>query len=269
MSISTYGVYRSDHADFRQRSRGVTDVYAPGVESVHQSVWRPRDFLIALAGGLLGAVIVGLPVLVTGGETENLIVLGSIGQFAGQLAVISWLARTRGGAGSLGFQVEPWDVLYLFVGVGLQFLLPLLMAPLTALWGDTQTGQEVVDQIRDLGGTVARVVMAGVVTVLGPIAEELMFRGVLLKSLSAGGIRRASLISAACFSGYHLFGLTGDLLTGVILLFPIFLLVGLVLARVTVRRGRLGPAIFIHSGFNLLAVVVLLIPPELLEQVPG
>jgi len=106
-------------------------------------------------------------------------------------------------------------------------------------------------------------------TVLGPIAEELMFRGILLKSLSAGGIRRASLITAIGFSGYHLLGLTGDLLTGAILLFPIILIVGLVLARVTVRRGRLGPAIFIHSGFNLLAVVVLLIPPELLEQVSG
>ena len=111
--------------------------------------------------------------------------------------------------------------------------------------------------------------MAGVVTILAPVAEELMFRGILLKSLASRGIRNASLISAASFGGFHLFGLTGDLLTGIILLFPIFLVVGLVLARATIRRGRLGPAIFIHSGFNLLAVVVLLIPPELLEQVPG
>ena len=239
------------------------------MESVPKSAWRPRDFLLAMAGGLVGVIVVGLPVLATGGDIEDLIVLGSIGQFSGHVAVVWWLARTRGGAASLGFQVEPWDGVYLFVGVGLQVVLPLLIAPLAALLGDIQTGQEVVDQIRGLGGPVARVVMAGVVTVLGPIAEELMFRGVLLKSLSAGGVRRASWISAACFSGYHLFGLTGDLLAGVLLLFPMFLLVGLVLAQVTVRRGRLGPAIFIHSGFNLLAVLVLLIPPELLDQVAG
>lgn len=239
------------------------------VEPVHQSEWRPRDFLIAMAGGFLGVVVAGLPVVATGGGSEDLIVLGIIGQFSGHMAAVWWLARTRGGVASLGFQVEPWDVFYLFVGIGLQVILPLLIAPLAALLGDGQTGQEVTDQIRLLGGTVARVVMAGVLTVLGPIAEELMFRGILFKSLSAGGIRRASLITAACFSGYHLFGLTGDLLTGVILLFPMFLLVGLLLARVTVRRGRLGPAIFIHSGFNLLAVVVLLIPPELLEQMSG
>jgi hypothetical protein len=33
------------------------------------------------------------------------------------------------------------------------------------------------------------------------------------------------------------------------------------------RSNRLGPAIFIHSGFNLLAAIVLLLPPELLESV--
>jgi membrane protease YdiL (CAAX protease family) len=36
---------------------------------------------------------------------------------------------------------------------------------------------------------------------------------------------------------------------------------------VTLRTKRLGPAIFIHSGFNLLAAVVLLLPTELLESI--
>jgi membrane protease YdiL (CAAX protease family) len=29
------------------------------------------------------------------------------------------------------------------------------------------------------------------------------------------------------------------------------------------RSGRLGPAIFLHSGFNLLAAIVLLLPADL------
>jgi membrane protease YdiL (CAAX protease family) len=33
-----------------------------------------------------------------------------------------------------------------------------------------------------------------------------------------------------------------------------------------VRKGRLGPAIFIHSGFNLLALLILLMPPDLVER---
>ncbi|HSL27382.1 MAG TPA: CPBP family glutamic-type intramembrane protease, partial [Acidimicrobiia bacterium] len=65
---------------------------------------------------------------------------------------------------------------------------------------------------------------------------------------------------------FHVFGLTGDILRGVILTVPAFFLIGLILARVTLRQGRLGPAIFVHSGYNLLALIVLLLPPELLEQ---
>ena len=48
---------------------------------------------------------------------------------------------------------------------------------------------------------------------------------------------------------------------------PQLFIVGIVLAWVTLRNGRLGPAIFIHSGFNLLAALVLLIPSELLEPI--
>jgi membrane protease YdiL (CAAX protease family) len=46
---------------------------------------------------------------------------------------------------------------------------------------------------------------------------------------------------------------------------PLFLL-GMLLAWVTLRTGRLGPAIFIHSGWNLLSAVVLLLPTEMLER---
>ncbi len=217
----------------------------------------------------MGVAAVGIPVVAAGGDMADLILLGSIGQFAGHLGVVWWLTRDRGGAASLGFQVEPSDVLYLFAGLGLQIFLPLLVAPLASLMGDSDIGQEVADQIRELSGSLSKVVMAGVVTVLAPIAEEVMFRGILLKAVAARGAWRASFITAFCFGGFHLFGLTGDLLTGVVLLLPVFVVVGLILARVTLRKGRLGPAIFIHSGFNLLAVVVLLLPPELLEQVAG
>lgn len=219
-----------------------------------------------MAGGLAGVAAVGIPVLAAGGGSGDLILYGSLGQFAGHLGVVWWLARSRGGASSLGFQVEPSDLLYLFYGLGLQIVLPLLVAPLASLMGDGQVGQEVADQLRQLQGTIVKVMMAGVVTVLAPIAEELMFRGILLKATADRGAWKASFITALCFGGFHLFGLTGDLLTGVVLLLPVFMVVGLILARVTLRRGRLGPAIFIHSGFNLLAVVVLLLPADLLEQ---
>jgi membrane protease YdiL (CAAX protease family) len=68
------------------------------------------------------------------------------------------------------------------------------------------------------------------------------------------------------FAGFHLFGLSGDLLRGALLIVPTFFLMGVILAWVTWRRNRLGPAIFIHSGFNLLALLILLMPAELIDR---
>jgi membrane protease YdiL (CAAX protease family) len=45
------------------------------------------------------------------------------------------------------------------------------------------------------------------------------------------------------------------------------LILGAVLAWITLRKERIGPALFIHSGWNLLAAIVLLLPTELLESV--
>jgi membrane protease YdiL (CAAX protease family) len=47
---------------------------------------------------------------------------------------------------------------------------------------------------------------------------------------------------------------------------PVFGL-GVLLAWLTTRYDRLGPAIFLHSGWNLVAALVLLLPSELLESV--
>jgi membrane protease YdiL (CAAX protease family) len=40
-------------------------------------------------------------------------------------------------------------------------------------------------------------------------------------------------------------------------------IVGVILARMVQRSGRLGSAIFTHAGFNLVAVIALLVAPEL------
>jgi membrane protease YdiL (CAAX protease family) len=76
------------------------------------------------------------------------------------------------------------------------------------------------------------------------------------------------IITALVFAVFHLLGLDPErLLPAAAVVLPQLLIVGLVLAWVTLRTKRLGPAIFIHSGFNLLAAIVLLLPPELLESV--
>jgi membrane protease YdiL (CAAX protease family) len=75
-------------------------------------------------------------------------------------------------------------------------------------------------------------------------------------------------ITALVFAAFHLIGLPGDrFLQSAAVVMPQLFIVGIVLAWVTLRSGRLGPAIFTHSGFNLLAALVLLIPSELLEPI--
>jgi len=201
-----------------------------------------------------------------GWSEEFLLVTSALGQYAGHILGLVALAHRRGGSSTLGFSVAPKDVWYVGLGLFLQVALPLLFFPLANLAGDGEATQVVSDQIQQLGGLGARIAMALVVGVLAPVTEEVMFRGVLLKALAGFGRRTAIIVSALVFAGFHLFGLSGDLLRGAILIVPTFFVMGVILASVTWRRDRLGPAIFIHSGFNVLALLVLLMPPELIDQ---
>jgi hypothetical protein len=228
--------------------------------------WRGRDFAFIMIAGLLIGAAAYLAAFALGWEDDALLVISASAQYAGHLVALVILARRRRGIDSLRFLVVPSDLLYVGLGLGLQVLLPLLFFPLSNLVGDGEVSQAVSDQVQQLGGIGARLAMALVIGVLAPITEELMFRGVLLNALGGFGRRAAITVSALIFAGFHLFGLSGDFLRGAVLTMPTFFVMGVILARVTIRRDRLGPAIFIHSGFNVLALLVLLMPPELFEQ---
>ena len=91
-----------------------------------------------------------------------------------------------------------------------------------------------------------------------------MFRGVLLRALESKSRRTVMVVTSLVFAAFHLLGVT-SVGAGVLVFVQIFL-VGLVLAHVTLRHGRIGPAMFVHSGFNLVAAVILLLPQEVLER---
>lgn len=238
----------------------------PLTEQSPSTGWRGRDFTLVMIAGLTVGGAMYLAAFALGWSDDALVVTSAIGQYAGHFIGLLALARRRGGSASLGFAVAPSDLWYVGLGLVLQVALPLLFFPLANLVSEGEAGQAVSDQIRQLGGLGGRLAMALVVGVLAPITEEVMFRGVLLKALGGLGRRVAITVSALVFAGFHLFGLSGDLVRGAVLTMPTFFLMGVILASVTLRRGRLGPAIFIHSGFNLLALLVLLMPPELVDQ---
>lgn len=160
-------------------------------------------------------------------------------------------ARGNGPIADLLATVVARDVpIGLTVGVALQILvLPVVYWPILQLT-DTEPGtaaQELVDRI---DGPVDLVILAFVVAVGAPLAEEFFYRGLLLQ-----GLRRrlpdvaAVLISSALFALVHIEPI----------LYPGTFVLGLVAAIVTLRTGRLGLAWSMHVGFNGATLVLLLL----------
>ncbi len=94
-------------------------------------------------------------------------------------------------------------------------------------------------------GLIGMLIMAGLAA---PIAEELVFRGVLYRWMRAHwGLPMALLISALCFSLLH----------GIGWLVPALALVGMILALVYERSGSLWPAIMTHGCFNAINTILI------------
>lgn len=84
------------------------------------------------------------------------------------------------------------------------------------------------------------------VAVVGPVAEEIFFRGFVLTGLLRRfGVARALLLSSLLFGAFHI-----D--PGAILL---TFMLGLVLGWVYLKTGSIWPAIFAHSLHNAVAVL--------------
>ena len=231
--------------------------------------WSVVDFILVVLGGFLGAAIFFWLTMATGGEDELLLVLGLAGQYIGHLGVLWWISRRKDHP-DLGFSVQGRDSLFLGIGLLLQLALAVLFLPLSRyLFPDGDSAQQVGNALAGLESPAARMAAVAVAVVLAPITEELTFRGVLLKAMQNRSRRVIMVVTSLVFASFHVLGLDPSrMLEAGVLVLPQLFIVGCVLAWVTLRHERLGPAIFIHSGFNLLAALVLLLPPEMLESIP-
>jgi uncharacterized protein len=162
----------------------------------------------------------------------------------------------------------------LLIGVAMQFLLvPAVTLPFIWLFDKDledvgESARELADRADDPVGVIALVIVVGIVA---PVVEELFFRGLLFESyrkrrnlrwlelLLPGGMRPdttsprwnlwvATIFSSAIFSVVHF----------QLILVPALFAVGVVLAVLTHRTGRLGPAIWAHAAFNATTLVTLL-----------
>jgi membrane protease YdiL (CAAX protease family) len=169
---------------------------------------------------------------------------------AGVIAVSRWK-----GVGDLradfGFAIRGRDWWWAAVGSGVLVGTGILMAPIQRLLGDAPS-QEVVRIIDRSSGTAA-IAGALAVAIVAPIGEELLFRGLLLRSLQRRfrpGV--AILISAVVFAGVH------PLLDPNAILAVVPLLILSVVSGIqAVRTGSISRSIWLHVGFNTFTAVAL------------
>jgi uncharacterized protein len=187
------------------------------------------------------------------------VVTGLIGLWMGFLGAV-FLASYARGTGDvkrdMGLSFRPWDAV---VGpatglVGQLLLLPLLYLPLEHAVPNLNGRLSQSTKHLTGGFPGADLVVIAVLTVLVvPVIEELLFRGLVLRAclrlFQRTGRVLGPLLSMVC-SGV-VFGLAHAELLQLLGLAAF----GVVLAALAWRTGRLGPSIFAHATFNLLAIV--------------
>ena len=179
--------------------------------------------------------------------------VGLVFQSGATLAALLYIARARG-LGSLrvdfGLLIKLRDAPYMLGGLGVAFVSLLLLAPIVEL-GDIEKDSQDVKRTFDeaTGGGLALLVLA--VLVLAPVAEELLFRGALLRAIQRRlTTEQAIFLAALVFALVHV---ALDLGAGFGV--PALLLLGIVSGWRAAVTGNLSQSLWLHSGFNLLAVL--------------
>lgn len=213
--------------------------------------WRLRDGFAAAGSGIVASGIAAAAVASDGVSTLELFALVLPVQSLTTLGVVFLLSRGRGPLrDSLSLRGRWVDLVGIPVGAGVQLVLSALaLAIVEAFFGGDVPGQEVVNYAGATAGALERGLAVAGLVVVGPVAEEVVFRGIILPALLPKGRRRAVIISSALFAALHLVD------PRAVFSVPFLFVLALVLANETLRTGRLGRAIAIHAGFNLVTVI--------------
>lgn len=222
----------------------------------------PSAAVLYFAGAWLVGVLVAS--VVTTALRSDPDVDVSIGVLAASLAVLwgcylggMWLASRRAGTGrpvaDYGIRFATVDLLGVVIGAASQLVLvPIVYAPLRAIWPDTFSDERLEETARDLvdradGGLL--VLLFVLVVVGAPLVEELFYRGLLQRSLLRA-FRPAVVIPgvAAVFALVHFRPLE----------YPGLFAFGLVLGVCQWTTGRLGLPIVAHVAFNATGLMVVL-----------
>jgi membrane protease YdiL (CAAX protease family) len=215
--------------------------------------WQISDAVLAIVMGLLAAVLASA---VVGAEPSAREVFGVVvpAQSLATLGTIALLSRARHDwRQALNVQWAMGDLMGLLVGAGLQVGLSIVAyAVIVGVFGGEAPTQDVVEAASDAIGASERLLVVLGVVIVGPVVEELVFRGVLLSVLRRRQSEwRAVLVSSGAFAALHLIDPNAALAV------PFLFAAGIVMGRAVITTGRLGRAVAIHAGFNLVSVIAL------------
>lgn len=228
----------------------------------------PRPGVLEAFGLLLWAflaqILVLAPAMALGlvdleGDGIGLVLFSIVGQAVVLAGALLWLgARGRLGGGHVGqFRVTGRALLAgVGLGVGGYLMVLVLVNVGTRLIGPVDPPQQrLLAEVLE-GGIVTLLVLFAAV-VMAPLWEELLFRGVLFRSLDERiGVLPAALISGVVFAVIHIEVRHPLYLTGLTLL-------GVLFALGLRRTGNLLVPILAHATFNgIVLSTALIVRPE-------
>jgi membrane protease YdiL (CAAX protease family) len=186
--------------------------------------------------------------LTLGGELVLIAVLLAFGRAVA--------ARNGGWRSAFGLdRVRGSDWLPWITGLGFVYLGRTAVGLVADVLSDGRATAESSNLHLSSPGTVEIVVLALTAVVLAPVAEELMFRGLLLRTfLRRFSFWPSALLSTVLFGLFHVYEVSTVL--GAVTLACSVAVLGLgncYLVRIT---GRLTPGIMVHASFNALALAV-------------
>lgn len=236
--------------------------------------WTFTDVFVGLGVVLLLSVVLGGPLSSIEGPAT--LIVSTLPLWVGLIGTVIWACRRHGSGNlvkDLALRVRWIDV---FIGLGaglaLRFVIGIWAVVYSAASGQRPTSNlEPILGGSGLGTGFWLVVNLLAIGVIGPVIEEIFFRGLGLRSALASLLRRSNLPRFARPSHRVRYAIAGTSVifallhsnevndvTSAVVLLPGLFLAGWVLGWLTVRTGRLGPGIVTHVVFNSTALLALL-----------
>lgn len=208
---------------------------------------------LVLVSSLIEGWLLRAPVVAALPMATQLIVRGSVVlvYYAILFAFVWWLAARRGRplAEAVGLRPFEWGASMWRVLIYLVLVRAAGYVYAAALYfAKVEIPGQATDLTRFFGAGLTGIGMTVLIAgLIGPLVEEIVFRGVVFGALSDLLPRwLAVALSAAIFAGLHL---------NPYLIVPAFI-VGVALALVYARSESLWPAVILHSLYNLTSIVL-------------